>query len=85
MRIRGFMLNTCRVCGYTDAIFFPWGKDGKTPSFEICECCNVEFGYEDYQLSSIRRYRQKWLLSEKFNSDSNHYKNQLKNIDQKYQ
>ena len=79
------MLNTCRVCGYTDAIFFPWGKDGKTPSFEICECCNIEFGYEDCQSSSIRRYRQKWLLSEKFNSDSNHYKNQLKNIDQKYQ
>ena len=79
------MLNTCRVCGYTDAIFFPWGNDGKTPSFEICKCCNVEFGYEDCQLSSIRKYRQKWLLSEKFNSDSNHYKNQLKNIDLKYQ
>jgi hypothetical protein len=23
------MLNNCRVCGYTDANFLPWGEDGK--------------------------------------------------------
>lgn len=62
------MLNTCRGCGYTDEIFFPQGVNGKTSSFEICEYCNVQFGYEDCQLSSLHRYREQWLQSEKFNS-----------------
>ena len=55
------MLNTCRVCGHTEQNYFPWGIDGKIPSFDICECYNVEFGYEDCQLSSLYRYSQKWL------------------------
>lgn len=55
------MLNKrCRVCGWLsdDA---PWGKDGATPSFEICDCCGVQFGYEDCNAASIVSFRKTWL------------------------
>ncbi len=56
------MLNTCRVCGYTDAIFFPWGKDGKTPSFEICDCCGYQFGKtDDDEGITFEQYRTRWI------------------------
>lgn len=50
----------CRVCGLKqeDA---PWVKHGDTPSFEICDCCGVEFGYEDRINKSIQKYRENWL------------------------
>lgn len=73
------MLNTCRICGYTAENFIPWGEDGQIPSYEICPCCNVEFGYEDTQISSIRNYRKKWIKSEKFKSDVK-FPKQLENI-----
>lgn len=39
----------CRVCGlYIEDE--PWGKDGSCPTYEICSCCGVEFGNEDYIL-----------------------------------
>ena len=49
----------CRICGlsYDEAI---WGLDNKTPSFDICCCCGVEFGYEDVSIESIRNYRKQW-------------------------
>lgn len=52
----------CRVCGLlaTDP---PWGDDGRTPSFEICSCCGVEFGYEDSTPQGCRTYRAKWIAS----------------------
>lgn len=52
--------NNCRVCGYfmEDA---PWGEDGLTPTYDICPCCGVEFGNEDYTIESTKRYRYKWL------------------------
>lgn len=54
------MENNCRVCG-----FYlnnpPWGNDGESPSYEICPCCGVEFGNEDYTIESIKKYRNKWL------------------------
>jgi len=50
----------CRVCGYAPADP-PWGVDGSTPSFEICPCCGVEFGYEDATPGGVRRYRELWL------------------------
>lgn len=52
--------NYCRVCGYepTDA---PWGPDGTDPSWEICPCCGVEFGYEDATASGVVRFREQWL------------------------
>lgn len=50
----------CRVCGlrYNSP---PWGVDGLTPTFEVCDCCGVEFGYEDSTLSGIRNYRENWV------------------------
>lgn len=54
----------CRVCGYYDPDYleyFPWGENGCVPSYDICECCGVEFGYEDWILESIRHYRAEWL------------------------
>lgn len=76
-------LTICRICGYTEDDFLPWGNNGKEPSFELCPCCNVEFGYEDSQKIGILRYRENWLKSSKFNSDKK-YKGQLKNIPLNY-
>ena len=50
----------CRVCGLRQAEP-PWGSDGQAPSHEICDCCGVEFGYEDMRGESVRRYRQAWV------------------------
>ena len=54
------VINNCRVCGlhHDD---FPWGEDGNSPSFAICKCCGVEFGYEDITIESASKYRTKWL------------------------
>jgi hypothetical protein len=52
----------CRVCGlYNDTP--PWGLAGDIPTYEICPCCGVEFGNEDYTLNSIKKYREHWLNS----------------------
>lgn len=50
----------CRVCGLRQDSR-PWGEDGKTPSFEVCDCCGVEFGYEDSSPKAADAYRQAWL------------------------
>lgn len=53
--------HNCRVCGFfIDNL--PWGENGMCPTYEICPCCGVEFGNEDYTLESIREYREKWLI-----------------------
>lgn len=52
----------CRVCGYYNQDL-PWGDDDKTPSFEFCDCCGVEFGYGDATQKAVRNYREKWLRS----------------------
>lgn len=44
----------CRVCGLLQ-YQPPWGKDGYTPGFEICDCCGIEFSYEDACSSGITR------------------------------
>lgn len=52
----------CRICGlYQGKDHPPWGEDGKSPSFDICECCGVEFGYGDCFLDDIKRLRKEWL------------------------
>lgn len=52
--------HNCRICGlYIEEL--PWGEDGNYPSYEICSCCGVEFGNEDYKIESIRRYREEWI------------------------
>ncbi len=50
----------CRVCGLYNEDF-PWGEDGKSPNYDYCFCCGVEFGNQDYTLESIRQYRENWL------------------------
>ncbi|MBP0000045.1 MAG: hypothetical protein J7641_13790 [Cyanobacteria bacterium SID2] len=50
----------CRICGLLQ-LNPPWGIDGRTPSFEICDCCGAEFGYNDVTLQTIYQYRQSWL------------------------
>jgi hypothetical protein len=51
---------TCRVCGLQQDDP-PWGEDGNTPSFNICDCCGIEFGYEDATIVAIKKMREKWL------------------------
>ncbi|MCH9634062.1 MAG: hypothetical protein S4CHLAM7_08000 [Chlamydiae bacterium] len=50
----------CRICGRLQSDP-PWGEDGKTPSYDICDCCGVEFGYQDCIIEGIRKYRKKWI------------------------
>jgi hypothetical protein len=50
----------CRVCGFwSDEP--PWGDDGRSPSFEYCPCCGVEWGYQDLLPSAAERFRATWL------------------------
>ncbi|MGM5631613.1 hypothetical protein O2K51_11990 [Apibacter raozihei] len=52
--------HNCKVCGlYIED--FPWGENGDSPTYEICPCCGVEFGNEDYTVESINEYRDKWM------------------------
>ncbi len=51
----------CRVCGFRH-YSPPWGEDNDMPSFEICDCCGVEFGYGDNSPEAAKSYREKWLL-----------------------
>lgn len=80
----------CRVCGLYYQNFLPWGKDGKTPSHDICDSCGVEFGYEDNNLVAIIRYRQTWLKNgaKWFNKEKkpNNWnpRKQLKNIPKEF-
>jgi hypothetical protein len=52
----------CRVCGKLQGDP-PWGEDGKCPTHNICDCCGVEFGYEDCNISAIRAFRIRWLAN----------------------
>lgn len=71
--------NICKICGYSDKEFMPWGKNGKYPMFEICPCCGIESGYEDISPESIESNRKKWIRSSKFQSDTK-YRIQLENL-----
>jgi hypothetical protein len=53
---------SCRVCGLAQDES-PWGVDGRSPNYVICDCCGVEFGYGDCTKESTRAYRTKWLAS----------------------
>lgn len=83
------MNRACRVCGFDNG-FHPWGEDGKTASYEICDCCGVEFGYEDSNVESVKLYRQSWVekgapwFNEKLKPKDWSFEKQLNNIDKKY-
>jgi hypothetical protein len=53
----------CHVCGYPDLDYAPWGEDGQSPSFDICPCCGVEFGYEDATDIAKKIFRENWISS----------------------
>lgn len=50
----------CLVCGYLPSDP-PWRLSGRSPSFEVCPCCGVEWGYEDSSPASVVCYRGRWL------------------------
>jgi hypothetical protein len=52
--------SVCRVCGKIQGDF-PWGDDGQSPTYDICDCCGVEFGYGDCTLKAIRIFRNRWI------------------------
>lgn len=55
-------LNLCRVCGFHfEKGYLPWGDDGRSPTFDYCPCCGVEFGYQDCQESAATKFRGEWV------------------------
>ena len=52
----------CRVCGKLQ-YDPPWGEDGQCPTYDICDCCGVEFGYGDCTLKAVRAFRERWLAN----------------------
>lgn len=48
------MSYNCRVCGL-DQGFKPWGEDDQTPTFDLCNCCGVQFGYEDCNVEYVKK------------------------------
>ena len=55
--------NHCRVCGLDQGEPI-WGEDGLSPTFDICSCCGVEFGYGDHSADNCREIRKHWLEAE---------------------
>ena len=57
-------LKCCRVCGLEYSDYYPWGEDGRSATYNICDCCGCEFGYDDDESASdkgIFVYRQEWF------------------------
>lgn len=54
----------CPVCGFT-LEFIPW--NGDSAADEICPCCGIQFGYDDFaggnherRQTIYTRWRQQW-------------------------
>lgn len=79
----------CRVCGW-DQGFEPWGEDGNTPTFDICDCCGVQFGYEDCNAMCVKKLRDQWIkngakwVSPKSRPENWSLEDQLKHIPDEY-
>ena len=78
-------IHNCRICGlYIEES--PWGDEENFPTYEICPCCGVEFGYEDYTVESAKKYRMKWIstgykwFDPKLKPEDWNLEEQLKNI-----
>lgn len=52
--------NFCRVCGLEQP-YPQYGESGRVPTFEICSCCGVEFGYEGATIAGTVRFRKAWM------------------------
>ncbi|MCK4543621.1 MAG: hypothetical protein KAU17_15425 [Spirochaetales bacterium] len=51
----------CPVCGYSELDEPPY-DDGGNPSYNICDCCGFEFGFDDgSEEMSFEAYRKKWI------------------------
>ena len=51
----------CPICGYDKLEEPPFDETGE-PSFEICPCCGIEFGFDlENAHISEQEYRQNWL------------------------
>lgn len=61
----------CPVCGYDGLNEVPYNETGGNASFEICPCCNFEYGFDDYsEGETFASYREKWLKNGAKFSDS---------------
>lgn len=51
----------CPICGYDQLEEPPYDETGE-PSFEICPCCGIEFGYdlENFHITEDE-YRDNWV------------------------
>ncbi|MBM7569923.1 hypothetical protein [Aquibacillus albus] len=57
------MTYNCVICGYGNLNKAQYNSFGD-PTFEICDCCGFESGFDDDdQGYSFATYRDEWLLS----------------------
>ena len=55
--------DACPVCGYVGLLEPAWADD--SPSYEICPCCGIEFGYDDSSTTQEgRRTRHRELRAD---------------------
>jgi hypothetical protein len=56
---------TCIVCGFNELDEPPYYESGN-PSDEICPCCGIQFGYDDFDAQDkqvfYEQWRNKWIL-----------------------
>ncbi|RCW40866.1 hypothetical protein [Paenibacillus prosopidis] len=77
----------CHVCGFSELEEPPWGLNGESSSFNICDCCGFTFGYEDCQLNAYEKNKHNWITSgakwfdEELQPEGWSLDNQLKNIE----
>jgi hypothetical protein len=51
----------CPICGFDELKKAPYDENGNE-SFEICNCCGFEFGFDDlHDGHSFESYRAKWV------------------------
>jgi len=78
-------MHECRVCGYYSKDY-PWGEDGKSPTYQLCPCCGVQYGVKDITPEEIQNERELWIKNKYKWFDSNlkpanwSSEEQLKNI-----
>jgi hypothetical protein len=56
------MMNICPVCNFNNLYEDPYDDDGNG-SYEICQSCGFQFGYDDYpdRLSGQFAWRENWI------------------------
>jgi hypothetical protein len=60
---------TCPTCGFPELTDPPYRKNGKPdysnegePSYDICDCCNYQFGRTDLDEEiTFEEYRKEWI------------------------